>query len=93
LPGGPITSASGAKSMFTPTAARSRPAARQAASVSSGRPAAPNVIALGSWTTPVLIRVTQPYSWSVPRSRSTFSPVAAPTSTLAARSASVSART
>ena len=42
----------------------------------SGRPAAPNAIALGSCTSPDLIRVTQPYSWSVPISRSTFSPAA-----------------
>ena len=93
LPGGPITSASGAKSTLMPTAASSCPAPFQAASVSSGRPAAPNAIALGSCTRPDLIRVTQPYSWSVPSSSSTCSAAAPPMLGRAARSASVSART
>ena len=88
-----ITSASGAKSTFTPTAASSVPAARQAASVRSGRPAAPNVIALGSCTIPDRIRVTEPYSWSVATSMSVSRSSVGPSPCEACCSASVRART
>lgn len=60
------TSATGAKSMLMPSAASSAPAARQAASVSFGSPAAPAASALGRMVTPSVTRVTTPYSWSVP---------------------------
>ena len=84
------TSATGAKSRLMPIAASSAPAARQAASVSAGFPAAPAASGLGSSVTPSVIRVTTPYSWSVPIRNG-----AAPAGSLpaAARSPSVSART